>query len=231
MKVVTDHLDPIDGAAEALGVALELHKQQPVLLLSSGGSALAILDRLPDSVFGSDLTVAMLDERFSTDAAVNNFSQLMTLGFYERRVAGGAVFFDSRPQGGESPTDLAARFENFLHHWYEVHPAPVTIATLGMGEDGHTAGIFPEYVTALDAGGKWVEACTLSVEVNPYPERVTVTPQFLTTKVDRAVALVSGSAKHPVLKAVVGKEVSPEVYPAVLWHQMPHVTVVSDCSW
>lgn len=231
MKLVTDLFDPVDGAAESLGVALELHKRRPVLLLLSGGSALAIPDRLPASVFGADLTIAMLDERWSSDVTINNYAQLMAFGFYDRRKTAGATFFDSRPQAGESSADLATRFETFLQAWYTAHRDGVTIATLGMGADGHTAGIFPSQVSEFRAGGAWVEARTLAPEVNQYPERVTVTSQFLTTKVDRAVALVYGRAKHLVLKAVVGKEVSPEVYPAVLWHQMPHVTLVSDCSW
>lgn len=228
MKLVTDEFDPVNGVAESLGVALELNKRRPVLLLLSGGSSLAALDRLPASVFGTDLTIAMLDERWSHNASINNFSQLTAMGFYERRKSEGATFFDSRPQEEESPADLAARFETFLHNWYEAHTDGVTIATLGMGTEGHTAGIFPGHVSALDAGGKWVEAYSLSTEVTPYPERVTVTPQFLTTKVDRAIVLVSGETKHPMLRTVVDKQVSPEICPAMLWHQMPHVTLLSD---
>ncbi len=228
MRVVTDYSDPVAGAAETLGVALELHKDRPVLLLLSGGSALAVPERLPASVFGVNLTIAMLDERWTTNPEVNNFAQLMALGFFERRRSAGATFFDSRPQAGESAAHLAARFETSLHNWYEAHPGGVTIATLGMGTDGHTAGIFPGYVAALDAAGKWVEAYTLAPGMNPYLERVTVTPQFLTTKIDLAVGLVVGEAKHSVLQAVMSGDGSPEIYPANLWHQVRHVTLVSD---
>ncbi len=228
MRVVTDYSDPVEGAAEALGVALELHKSRPVLLLLSGGSALAVLDRLPASVFGADLTIAMIDERWSHEPTINNFAQLMALSFFERRTLAGATFFDSRPHAAESPAHLAARFDTFLRDWYVKHPHGVTIANLGMGADGHTAGIFPGYVAALDAAGKWVENCTLAPEINPYPERVTVTPQFLTSKIDQAVALVSGTAKHSVLQAVINQESAPEIYPANLWHQMCYVTLVSD---
>ncbi len=228
MKTVTDLVDPVDGAAEALGVALELAKEQAVLLLLSGGSAFAVLERLPNTVFSRDLTVAMIDERVSEDVAVNNFAQLRQTGFYARRAAAGAVFFDSRPRLSEPAAALASRFEDFLRTWYRSHPAGVTIATLGMGADGHTAGIFPGHVSKLERGGKWVEACTLPATVNPYPERVTVTPLFLRTKIDRSVAIVSGEAKHPALRTVLTGTVSPDVCPAVLWHQVPNLVVVTD---
>jgi 6-phosphogluconolactonase/glucosamine-6-phosphate isomerase/deaminase len=229
MKIITDVVDPVDGAAEALGAVLAAAKDQSVLLLLSGGSAFAILERLSDTVFARDLTVAMLDERVSEAAAVNNFAQLRQTEFYAQRAAAGVTFFDSRPRLGEPAAALASRFEDFLRVWYGSHPGGVTVATLGMGTDGHTAGIFPGHVSNLKQGGKWVAACTLPAAVNPYPLRVTVTPQFLTTKIDQAVALVTGKAKQPALRTVLSGTVSPEVCPAVLWHQVPNLVVVTDC--
>lgn len=228
MRLVTDFFDPVDGAAESLGVALELNKYRPTLLLLSGGSALEVPNRLPASVFSSNLTIAMLDERWSTDLTVNNFAQLMATGFYERRKVAGATFFDSRPKTGESASDLAARFDSFLHAWRGENADGVIIATLGMGVDGHTAGIFPGFVERLGVDEEWVKAYEVPLTLNPYTDRVTVTPQFLTANVDRAVALVAGAAKKSVLAEVMDEAASPETYPAMLWHRMPNVTVVTD---
>lgn len=227
MKRVTDFFDPVDGAAESLGVALELNKDKPVLLLLSGGSALAVPDRLPASVFGSDLTIAMIDERWSSDATANNFAQLAALGFYERRAAAGATFFDSRPLVDEAAAALASRFEMFLQTWRAANPDGKVIVTLGMGTDGHTAGIFPGYVKALDSAGEWVAAYEVPASVNPYAIRVTVTPRFLTNETDAAVALVMGNEKRAVLEHVTATT-DPETYPAALWHLMLNITVVTD---
>jgi 6-phosphogluconolactonase/glucosamine-6-phosphate isomerase/deaminase len=43
------------------------------------------------------------------------------------------------------------------------------------------------------------------------------------------VALVTGKAKHPTLRTVLTGTVSSEVYPAVLWRQVPNLVVVTDC--
>lgn len=227
MKTVIDLRDPVDGAAEALGVILERHKHLPVLLLLSGGSALTILDRLPDSVFGPMLSIAMLDERWSDDENVNNFAQLRMTNFYNRREEDGAKFFDSRPHFKESATDLAARYENFLHTWRMVNPDGIVIATLGMGTDGHTAGIFPGYVGALDNAAQWVTAYEVPVLINQYTVRITVTPRFLANEIDNAVALVVGVEKRAVL-ARLSAATNPEQYPAALWYRLQKVSVLTD---
>lgn len=227
MKTVVDPEDPVTGAAKALGVALDLHKQQPVLLLLSGGSALAIPDRLPDSVFGPNLSIAMLDERWSEDQTINNFAQLMTTGFYERRAAAGATFFDSRPGSNESATTLAARYEVFLCTWRAAHPDGVVIAALGMGTDGHTAGIFPGYVAALDTSGKWVAAYEVPPLVSRHTVRISVTPRYLTHEITHAVAYVVGKDKHSVLASLT-PDTDPELLPAALWYQIQSVTLVTD---
>jgi len=202
---------------------------RPVLLLLSGGSALGVLDVVPASVLGKHLTVAMLDERWSEDPQINNFAQLRTTDFYKRAVAAGVSFFDSRPRLGEPAVALASRYEDFLRAWYMSHSGGVTVATLGMGVDGHTAGIFPGYVAALDRAGTWVAAYTLSLTTNPYSDRVTVTPHFLITQITHAVAYVVGLDKRPVLATLTSNpDTDPELLPAVLWHQVSNLVVVTD---
>jgi 6-phosphogluconolactonase/glucosamine-6-phosphate isomerase/deaminase len=216
-------------AAGQLEQLLKLHIDKPLLLLVSGGSALVLLERIQSEALGRHITVALLDERWSEDPQINNCAQLMATDFYTRVVAVGGTVFDSRPRLHEPAVALAARYEDFLRTWYRAHPQGVAIATLGMGADGHTVGIFPGYVAALNVAGKWVEAYTLAPEVNPYPERVTVTPQFLTTKINHAVAYVVGKDKHPVLATLTANpDTDPELLPATLWYQIPQVTVTID---
>ena len=71
---------PAAGAGIALGEVLEYHKEQPVLLMLSGGSAFSILDYIEADVLGPNLTISILDERCSSDSKINNFLQLKSYG-------------------------------------------------------------------------------------------------------------------------------------------------------
>ncbi|MBY0310217.1 6-phosphogluconolactonase [Patescibacteria group bacterium] len=224
---IKTHSDPVSGAVKALEDVLRASSDNAVLLLLSGGSALALLDQLPDSVFGPDLAIAMLDERWSNDETINNYAQLMTTDFYKRGRAAGATFFDSRPHRDETAVALAARYELFLRTWRATNLDGVVIATLGMGADGHTAGIFPGYVEVLSAAGEWVAAYGVPSSMNPFTVRVTVTPRFLTSEIESAIALVVGNEKRTVLHKLTATT-DPEMYPAALWHRLPKVTVFSD---
>ena len=61
------------ASGEALNKLLLENKDAPVLLLLSGGSSLSILDYVNTSSLGENLTITMLDERFSQEAEANNF--------------------------------------------------------------------------------------------------------------------------------------------------------------
>src|ERR1700690_217698 len=88
--------DPESAAAEAGGnlnsLLIDMRKQ-PVLLLLSAGSALSILNYVGQSALGANLTVSMLDERFSTDHKINNVGQLQHLDFYSQALDADCSFF------------------------------------------------------------------------------------------------------------------------------------------
>ena len=71
LRVFTTHL-PKEEAGKLLSQWLLEHKDVPVLLLLSGGSALSFLDFVEISE-GMSLTLGVLDERFSADPLSNNF--------------------------------------------------------------------------------------------------------------------------------------------------------------
>lgn len=224
------HVDKI--AANHLNHWLELHSHLPILFLSSGGSALQILDYLNPDLFTDKITISVLDERFSVDPSINNFAQLASTNFFSLITQRGVQIIDTRPIFQESQTDPANRFESELKNWVQNHPDGKIIATLGIGVDGHTAGIlpFPEdpqlfqklfidtdhWVVAYDAGAKSI-----------YPLRVTTTFPFL-QKLNHAILFVKGLEKAPVLQKAYDKSDNYPEVPGRLIKLLPSVHLFTD---
>jgi 6-phosphogluconolactonase/glucosamine-6-phosphate isomerase/deaminase len=221
-------------AAAALSAELTRLAQEktPVLLLVSGGSALAILDSIDPAGLGPLVTLGVLDERYSTDPQVNNFQQLMQTSLYTNAKGSGSNFIDTRVQEAETQASLSARFEDALRAWKKAHPTGQLIITQGIGPDGHTSGVlpFPEnparfselfidpsiWVAAYDASGK-----------NPYPLRVTTTLSFL-QQVNNSFVFACGEDKKAALAALLADDGSLAQTPARIIHQMPQVAVFTD---
>jgi 6-phosphogluconolactonase len=100
-----------------------------------------------------------------------------------------------RCQGG--PADAADRYEVVLRAQFGVHEA-LDLMLLGLGEDGHTASLFPGSGT-LDERERWVVA---AVAPATGEQRVTMTIPFI----NRAAAvlfLAYGKAKAGIVKEVL----------------------------
>ncbi len=188
----------IAAAGQALADILLSYKAFPTLLLSSGGSALELLNRIPESAMGEHLTVTVMDERFTQDEKVNNFTRLQKTDFYEMALSQNVNFFGTLPRPEETLEQAGKRFEERLKKWRQQHPTGKIVATFGMGKDGHTAGIFPypdnpEFFKQLFESENWIAAYT-AFDKHEYPERITGTfPLF--SMVDDAVALICGREK------------------------------------
>ena len=90
-------------------------------------------------------------------------------------------------------------------------PDPLDLLILGLGEDGHTASLFPGSA-ALDETERRVV-----VVKGPKPpfERMTITPRVI-ERARSIVVLVSGAAKAPVLARALGGLYAPRELPAQL---------------
>jgi len=101
-------------------------------------------------------------------------------------------------------------------------------ALLGMGEDGHTASLFPGHPEVQDAGG----ALCLPVRdaPKPAPERVTLSLPVLRAA-RRSLLLVAGAGKAPALAAVLaggGRDPDPRVPASLLASE--RLLVVADAA-
>ena len=109
------------------------------------------------------------------------------------------------------PEEAAARYEALLKSFFAGGPPRFDLIFLGLGENGHTASIFP-YTPVLKEAKRWVAAVYVAEE-DLY--RVTLTPVLL-NQARHAAFLVAGKAKAGVLKEVLNGPFDPLRLPAQL---------------
>ena len=215
-------------AAAKVNEALARQKHQPTLLLLSGGSAFSFLNLLDVPALPKTLTIGMLDERHEAKGVGNNFAEFTRLNVYAQLQGNGVSFLDSRVKAGESFKEFGERFLQGLLTWRNAHNEGVVIATIGLGPDGHTAGLFPGLAALWDIERAWAVAYEVPTQVSIYTKRVSVTPTFLKTEVTLAIAYVVGAGKESALFRVMKRDGTSSALPAILWHDLKNLAVVTD---
>lgn len=219
---------PARRAGEILTEKLKANNGKDTLLLLSGGSAFNLLEYVRVYVLGPHVTIGMLDERFDIDPKVNNFSQFKQNSFYAICADAGCRFIDTSVHEGESLADYVGRFKSGI----ESNANKSIIVTMGMGPDGHTAGIMPfseDYEDFKELFEKDALAVGYDVgDKNTYPLRVTVTNTFLREKVDGVVMFISGNNKQEAFDSMLISKQDIYEIPARIIHDMEQATIVTD---
>lgn len=115
-----------------------------------------------------------------------------------------------RMRGEMEPREAAVLYEKELEEFFGGPPV-LDLVLLGIGEDGHTASLFPD-TPALDARDRW------AVE-NPVEKLNTTRLTLTVPAVDaaRKVAfLVAGEGKAEALEEILEGDANPHKYPAKL---------------
>lgn len=110
-----------------------------------------------------------------------------------------------------SPERSAELYDELLHKFMKEHPHPVDLMLLGLGENGHTASLFP-YTPVLQEKERWVKEVFID-ELNMY--RITLTSHFI-NKASNIVFIVSGKDKSGVFSEIMSDKYDPERLPAQL---------------
>ena len=118
-----------------------------------------------------------------------------------------------RMRGELPPAEAAAAYEEELREFFGAsdEPPSLDLILLGIGEDGHTASLFPE-TSALEIHDRWVVA-------NPVLKLETTRLTLTVPVINSALAvnfLVAGDGKAEVLKAILEGDADPHKYPAKL---------------
>jgi len=229
---VTKSKHPAQQSASKLESLLREAAPNTVLLMLSGGSAFELLRYIAVKNF-DPVTISVLDERYSEDESSNNFAQLMHTEFYKKAEAAGASFIDTRITKGESFNDAEVRFDYAVKNWIHDNPGGTIIATMGIGPDGHTAGIFPheddeKFRFLFEQDERYVVGYNTSV--NQFHERLTVTNHFLREHVDHVVVFAVGEAKRSALEKLLAPERTLSEAPARIIHEMKDAELFTDLA-
>jgi 6-phosphogluconolactonase len=124
-----------------------------------------------------------------------------------------------RIRGEDAPERVAENYEDELRMFFgqtsggQTHGSAPTfdLIFLGLGDDGHTASIFPG-TSAVREERRWVVAQEHNVPPPPLVARITITPPLINTAA-QVVFLVAGAGKAGRLKEVLHGPYQPEVLP------------------
>lgn len=117
-----------------------------------------------------------------------------------------------RLRGEADPAQAAAEYEAQLRAPHV--PPMLDLIFLGLGDDGHTASIFPG-TSAVKEQTRWVVAQEHNFPPPPLVTRLTFTPPLINASAN-IIFLVAGAGKAERLKQVLHGPYQPEVLPAQL---------------
>lgn len=218
------------ACAQRLSDLLTKHATKKVGILVSGGSALAVLDEVSLQNIGPQVTICIVDERFAVALENQNFYQLKQSPFIQKAVAAGARIADTDLSAQDS---LSKAGEKFARALAQIASSEIVITVLGIGPDGHTAGIMPFPESKQEYEKKFCDDKSLAIgydagEKNQFPLRVTASSTFLKSTSDHTLVFAVGSQKKTVLKEILTTKKGEHIFPARIFHDMRDVVVFTD---
>ncbi|MGH8033371.1 MAG: 6-phosphogluconolactonase [Luteimonas sp.] len=202
--------DDIDAWATASATALadalrhDLRQRPRSRLLLSGGRtpAPAYAALAKASLDWSRVDIALVDERWLQPDDPDSNARLIRETLLHDNAA--AARFESLTRAGRNIADAVAAANLMARQ-------PAAVITLGMGDDGHTASLFPGmrgFDAALASGNAYVAVDASGCEgAGQWRRRISLTPAGLATAQAR-VLLIRGASKRALFeRAMTGDDV------------------------
>jgi 6-phosphogluconolactonase len=179
--VVADPVALADAAAKRLMARIKANASRIAICLTGGSSPKQLYRLLATDTYAKNIPWDRVhwfvgDERFVSPAdPLNNMA--MARGIFLDRFAP-KTHIHPIPTDLATPDQAAQRYERELQSFYgaeELDPArPLfDLVLMGVGPDGHTASLFPDY-PALNETMRWVVGVP-QAHVDPFVPRVTLT--------------------------------------------------------
>jgi 6-phosphogluconolactonase/glucosamine-6-phosphate isomerase/deaminase len=199
------------------------HTKNPILLLFSGGSALDIVHSLDVCAIDHRVTIGLVDERYTNDPLQTNFLHLLRHPFFIPALRNGASLIDPTTGYKETIKDKANRIDKSYKKWMVEHKNGSVICTAGIGEDGHTAGIFPMDGNENEFTQRFVKTERFVIEYrfpNPVETAQRVTSTIALLRSASCILLYAvGRKKRPALEKLCAAEGRLEETPARIYRE------------
>jgi len=207
VRVFRDAAHLAESAADEIAAWLRVDSDRPTIGLAGGRTPQATYERLRSiRLPWDDIHIWMTDERFvPPDHAESNARMAR-----EALVDHVPAVFHPVPHRPDDPAGSAAAYEEELARFLPIGPGGIQpgLVLLGVGEDGHTASLFPGsealdvdrrgYVANWAGGLGWRLTSTMS----------------LLSSARRTMFIVSGAGKAPIVADILGDDSSD--HPAAL---------------
>ena len=162
------------------------------------------------------------DERWvDSGSQESNCFLLMNSLFVEGNPSLEASFFSVSTVELASPEDSAKDYATILKNNLDGDPPKFDLILLGLGDDGHTASLFPGSDALFERDS------LITVGEGKGHKRITFTSKLLSSA-DNVVFLISGSAKQTALKRLLDQSESWERTPAKLVSPNSEIIVLAD---
>ena len=206
-------------------IDLALDERDRAQIALSGGSTPAVAYRLlnREHLPWNRVDVVLGDERWvpASDPASNAGMLAQTLLAADG--PGAAARFHPVPTELASPEASAEAFEHHVRRLCPGDPPVFDLMLLGLGEDGHTASLFP------GSAATTVRDRAVTVGAGKGLERITLTAPVLSAA-RQVIILVSGSAKRQALQRLLDPGEPAERTPARLVRPHRPVLVLADAA-
>lgn len=215
VEVLSDKISLIDRARELMVEKIKsaiAQRDQCTIALAGGGTPKPLYEKLAqESLPWEKIHIFWGDERY-VPADHPDSNQKMAREAWLNQVPLPASNIHPMPTTGQNPQADAAKHEQEIREFFQCGAGEIPsidIILLGMGDDGHTASLFPqtEALTVRDR--------LITVGNKGNSQRLTFTAPFI-NQGRCVIFLVAGANKRPALAQVFSPQGDEKQYPSRL---------------
>lgn len=203
-------------------------QKKRVLIFLSGGSSIKLYLKLSNWIskqkdIGRYLTFAQVDERFRPEGSKNNVNAevIKDTGLWKICKVGNIPYYLISQEGSlEKAVD---EYNQTVERLFKVYD--YKIAVLGIGENGHTAGLLPGYRQKWD-----LPRFVAGYENNgKFKKRISLTPKAL-KGLDYVMVIALGDNKRNLVEKLLkkGKDIDCDKFPAAIIKNMKNTNLYTD---
>jgi 6-phosphogluconolactonase len=218
--------DLVRQAAERMAAAIDIalvQRERAQIALAGGQTPAPVYRRLGQEHLPWDRVDVLLgDERWvPADDPASNARMLRETLLVEP--PGSQACFHPVPTDRPSPAESASAYAQLLAQLCSGDPPVFDLMLLGLGDDGHTASLFPGTPAAS------VRDCSVTLGEGKGLPRVTLTAPVLSAA-RQVIVLVSGAGKRQALARLLDPQEPAERTPARLVQPFSPLVILADAA-